>query len=89
MIKRKPACSDAVWRLIEPSQDHVIPRSQGGKTTLDNLMPAHSLCNSQRGEKPLVYARMQRMFLEAYSLAKEWEEKSLPVKLLYPEHVIL
>lgn len=29
--------------------DHVVPRSQGGPDTLDNLMPAHQACNASRG----------------------------------------
>ncbi|PAJ70929.1 MULTISPECIES: HNH endonuclease [Corynebacterium] len=33
--------------------DHVIPRSHGGPDTLDNLRPAHSRCNSARGNMSL------------------------------------
>lgn len=34
------------------SIDHVIPRSRGGDDTDPNLMPAHVLCNVQRGNGP-------------------------------------
>lgn len=33
--------------------DHVIPRSQGGLHTVDNLRPAHMLCNRLRGAMTL------------------------------------
>ncbi|WP_166985182.1 HNH endonuclease signature motif containing protein [Canibacter zhoujuaniae] len=35
------------------STDHLIPRSQGGANTLDNLRPAHYLCNIRRGTLPV------------------------------------
>jgi 5-methylcytosine-specific restriction endonuclease McrA len=34
-----------------PTRDHVIPKSRGGKNTLDNLRLAHSLCNRLRGNQ--------------------------------------
>lgn len=33
--------------------DHLVPRSIGGLDTLENLRPAHKLCNSRRGARPL------------------------------------
>ncbi|QDF17443.1 HNH endonuclease [Gordonia phage Coeur] len=33
--------------------DHVIPRSRHGPDALDNLRPAHRLCNQRRGDMPL------------------------------------
>lgn len=36
-----------------PSLDHIIPRSQGGPDTAENLRTAHHFCNSVRGVKPL------------------------------------
>jgi len=33
--------------------DHVLPRSQGGQHTLDNLEPAHAGCNMVRKDRPL------------------------------------
>lgn len=35
------------------SIDHLIPHSAGGAYTYDNLMPAHRVCNSMRGDMPL------------------------------------
>ena len=32
--------------------DHVVPRSLGGTDTLGNLRPAHSRCNTVRGNAP-------------------------------------
>ena len=34
------------------SMDHVIPRSQGGPHTIDNLRLAHRMCNSLRQDQP-------------------------------------
>ncbi|MFS0058442.1 HNH endonuclease [Corynebacterium striatum] len=33
--------------------DHIIPRSRGGDDSLENLRPAHSSCNSSRGNQSL------------------------------------
>jgi 5-methylcytosine-specific restriction protein A len=37
----------------ERSVDHVIPRSLNGTDDIDNLRPAHKLCNSARGNRPI------------------------------------
>ncbi|MFJ8818196.1 HNH endonuclease [Amycolatopsis thermoflava] len=34
---------------LEYTADHVVPRSKGGRPTLENSRPAHRRCNSQRG----------------------------------------
>jgi len=31
--------------------DHVIPLSRGGTDTLDNMKPAHAICNQRKGNK--------------------------------------
>lgn len=36
------------------SVDHVIPRSRGGTDEIENLRPAHGLCNSRRGNRGIV-----------------------------------
>ena len=46
------------WLCLKPipdgglTMDHVIPRSKGGRTTRDNLRPAHVSCNQKRGNGP-------------------------------------
>lgn len=35
------------------SVDHVVPRSKGGSNSLENLRPAHQLCNSTRRDRPI------------------------------------
>lgn len=37
-----------------PSRDHVIPKSQGGENSWDNLKLAHRLCNSLKSDSPIV-----------------------------------
>lgn len=34
---------------LKATVDHVVPKSHGGINFLDNLMPAHQLCNHYRG----------------------------------------
>ena len=36
------------------SLEHIIPHSQGGQTTLDNLMLAEKKANAKRGVRPLM-----------------------------------
>ena len=36
-----------------PSVDHIVARSHGGTDDIENIRPAHTLCNSTRGNKPL------------------------------------
>lgn len=31
------------------TRDHVVPRCQGGTDDVDNMRPAHNLCNTRRG----------------------------------------
>jgi 5-methylcytosine-specific restriction endonuclease McrA len=45
------------WVCGEPgadSIDHVVPISEGGTHTLDNLRPAHRACNSRRNALRLI-----------------------------------
>jgi hypothetical protein len=39
--------------LLSLSVDHITPVSQGGTNLQSNLQPAHLICNSKRGNKPL------------------------------------
>jgi 5-methylcytosine-specific restriction endonuclease McrA len=39
------------------TRDHMIPRSQGGPDTLENLRPAHHRCNRDRGDGPVIMIR--------------------------------
>lgn len=36
----RPVTADQVWHVA-----HVVPASQGGRTTVDNCGPAHARCN--------------------------------------------
>ena len=40
------------WHDWSWSVDHVVPKSLGGKDTLDNMRAAHRLCNLRRGNRP-------------------------------------
>lgn len=42
--------ADNLWRL---SLDHRIAQAAGGAHQLDNVQPAHFICNSERGDLPL------------------------------------
>lgn len=41
------------------TRDHLVPRSQGGLDTLDNLRPAHHQCNRDRADGPVVKGARQ------------------------------
>lgn len=34
--------------------DHIVPRSRGGDSKLENLRLAHRLCNTKRGNDPIL-----------------------------------
>lgn len=34
--------------------DHVLPRSRGGSNHINNLQGAHKLCNTRRGNRPIL-----------------------------------
>jgi hypothetical protein len=44
-ICRKPVDRADIWHL-----DHIVPKSQGGPDTWDNLRLAHARCNISRGD---------------------------------------
>lgn len=46
-------CGEPITKQQDFSLDHLIPKSQGGKTTPNNLKPAHKKCNRKRGVMPL------------------------------------
>ena len=41
-------CGELILKETEISADHVIPQAFGGKSTTDNLKPAHIKCNNIR-----------------------------------------
>lgn len=43
-----------VYGNAYPSRDHVVPKSRGGKNTWDNIRLAHRICNTLKGNSPLV-----------------------------------
>ncbi|MCP2281076.1 HNH endonuclease [Nocardia amikacinitolerans] len=53
--------------------DHLIPHSQGGPDSLENLRPAHKSCNSARGDMPLAQWRASRRYQAAtVAPSREW-----------------
>ena len=53
-------CGAAPWRR-DLTLEHVLPRSAGGITTLDNALVACRRCNRTRGSRPVVaYVRALR-----------------------------
>lgn len=40
------------WQPEYPSLDHIVPRSQGGKDTAENLRLAHFKCNWEKADTP-------------------------------------
>lgn len=52
--------------------DHLIPRSQGGPDSLDNLRPAHHSCNSARGAQSLTDWRAQHRRAPQLAPSRKW-----------------
>ncbi len=53
--------------------DHVVPRSQGGRTEWDNILSACSHCNSHKGNRTPAQAGMS-------PLRSPFKPKSLPIR---------
>lgn len=45
-------CKQSIASFVDVTLDHVLPVSLGGQYELGNLRPAHSRCNSDRGNDP-------------------------------------
>ena len=41
---------DELIRIEDFTKDHVIPKSKGGSSKLENLLPAHKLCNNIKSD---------------------------------------
>jgi hypothetical protein len=57
----EPASPD--WRAIVPinTRDHIVPLAAGGSDRLDNLQPAHRMCNVEKGDDlPTWWARKSK-----------------------------
>lgn len=54
--------------------DHKIPRSKGGRNTLDNCEPAHRDCNTARGTMSLTewFSRHPRRRRQPLAPSREW-----------------
>lgn len=42
-------CGKKIEKDEDATLDHIIPRSMGGATTMDNLQLAHKSCNLEKG----------------------------------------
>ena len=54
-------CEDAIVERSEANTDHLVPSSQGGPDTADNLWWAHEFCNIKRGNRPLAAMEWSRV----------------------------
>ena len=46
-------CGHEPWRR-DLTAEHVVPRSRGGRTSVENLTVACRACNKRRGTRPVV-----------------------------------
>lgn len=44
-------CSFPIVEEKDLTVDHIIPKSQGGKDSVNNMQPAHWVCNQQKGSE--------------------------------------
>lgn len=43
-----------IYGNLYPSRDHIVPKSRGGANAWNNIRLAHRICNSLKGDSPLV-----------------------------------
>lgn len=67
-------------RESELTNDHVIPRVAGGKTTWENCVTACKACNSKKGHKLQKPMRMP-FKPDYYSLVKQWKQRTQPFQI--------
>ena len=84
-------CEDSLT-ISSATMDHVVPRTDGGKSTFENTVASCSPCNNKKGSKPLSslpftlkskpYKPKRKTFrLRLNNLMDEWKDY-LPRKLL-------
>ncbi len=61
LIRDRHTCQfcNRVLPASELTLDHVLPRSQGGKSTWENLVACCHACNNQKGDRTPAAARMK------------------------------
>lgn len=71
-------CSDT-FAHSELTLDHVIPRSEGGKTTWENSVTACKSCNQRKGAKHWTPIR-EPFKPDHFQLIKRWKSRPITVK---------
>ncbi|MBR3157271.1 HNH endonuclease [Candidatus Saccharibacteria bacterium] len=49
--RRCAICGKKIRNLDELTVDHIVPKSKGGRHTIDNCQLAHKSCNSLKNDK--------------------------------------
>ena len=47
-------CGHPITKVNQLSQEHLLPKSRGGQTIESNLLPAHKICNSRKGNMTVI-----------------------------------
>ncbi len=50
-ICEKPILKDPPSVKLMFTVDHILPRALGGRSRMDNMQPAHQICNVMKGKK--------------------------------------
>lgn len=79
--ERVRICSYQFWSgAIVPTIDHVVPRSQGGNNSIENLVLSCRLCNSRKGMRTAdqflehMYTWRNDHLYAFLALAAQWRE---------------
>ena len=54
--KLKKPMTSTWFEPTQPTIDHIVPKSKGGKNNKDNIQWAHAKCNRERSDHPLRHA---------------------------------
>ncbi len=73
--------TDEHWQLVPFTVDHILPASEGGSDTLENLALACFHCNRHKSDKQTVFDAITEKEILLFNLMKSMTASFFPPKL--------